>query len=129
MSLFTPVTLRAATADAPAVVSRNRVWLAPLTNMQSHPDGTCSDLERRFLGARSDGGFRGTHPPRLHAHPECHVLEDGHVAEQRVVLEDETHPAVARVARGGIFALQQNHAGICRIEPGDDPEQRRLPRA
>lgn len=35
----------------------NRFMLAPLTNTQSHPDGTLSDEERRFLSMRAAGGF------------------------------------------------------------------------
>lgn len=49
--MFSPLSLR------PGRTAPNRVWLAPLTNMQSHQDGTCSPEERRFLGYRSDGGF------------------------------------------------------------------------
>ncbi len=36
---------------------RNRFALAPLTNTQSHADGTLSDDERRWLVARGTGGF------------------------------------------------------------------------
>lgn len=39
------------------VTAPNRFWLAPLTNKQSHDDGTCSDAEANFLGLRADGGF------------------------------------------------------------------------
>jgi len=49
--LFDPLPLRE------GIVARNRIWLAPLTNMQSHPDGTCSEDERRFLTMRAEGGF------------------------------------------------------------------------
>lgn len=41
----------------PGVVSRNRVWLAPLTNKQSHLDGTLAEAELNFLAMRADGGF------------------------------------------------------------------------
>lgn len=36
---------------------RNRVWLAPLTNLQSHADGRLSEAERRWLLRRAEGGF------------------------------------------------------------------------
>ena len=36
---------------------RNRLALAPLTNTQSHPDGTLSEDETRWLEARGRGGF------------------------------------------------------------------------
>jgi 2,4-dienoyl-CoA reductase-like NADH-dependent reductase (Old Yellow Enzyme family) len=35
----------------------NRIWLAPLTNLQSHADGVVSDDEARWLASRADGGF------------------------------------------------------------------------
>jgi len=35
----------------------NRFMLAPLTNTQSHADGTLSDEEYRWLTMRAEGGF------------------------------------------------------------------------
>ncbi|MFM9083801.1 MAG: NADH:flavin oxidoreductase, partial [Actinomycetota bacterium] len=35
----------------------NRFMLAPLTNQQSHEDGTLSDEEHRWLTMRAEGGF------------------------------------------------------------------------
>lgn len=37
--------------------AKNRIWLAPMTNQQSHSDGQLSDRELTFLKARSQGGF------------------------------------------------------------------------
>ena len=50
-SLFDPLVFRN------GVRARNRAWLAPLTNLQSHADGTLSDDELRWLEARAAGGF------------------------------------------------------------------------
>ena len=36
---------------------KNRFMLAPLTNQQSHADGTLSDAEFHWLTKRSEGGF------------------------------------------------------------------------
>ena len=36
---------------------KNRFMLAPLTNQQSHDDGTLSDAETRWLTMRATGGF------------------------------------------------------------------------
>ena len=36
---------------------KNRFMLAPLTNLQSHADGTLSDDEFRWLTYRAEGGF------------------------------------------------------------------------
>lgn len=56
-TLFDPLELRPSSGQHAGVVARNRIWLAPLTNLQSHPDGTLSDDELGFLAARADGGF------------------------------------------------------------------------
>ncbi len=42
---------------ANGITAPNRVWLAPMTNQQSHDDGTLSDDELQWLKARSEGGF------------------------------------------------------------------------
>jgi 2,4-dienoyl-CoA reductase-like NADH-dependent reductase (Old Yellow Enzyme family) len=39
---------------------RNRFMLAPLTNLQSHADGTLSQDEYNWLGMRAEGGFGAT---------------------------------------------------------------------
>lgn len=44
-------------AFANGVTAPNRLWLAPLTNLQSHDDGTLSDDEFRWLERRAVGGF------------------------------------------------------------------------
>mgnify|MGYP000020567634 CR=1 FL=1 len=49
--LLRPLTLRC------GAVVRNRVALAPLTNLQSHADGRCSDEERAWLVRRAAGEF------------------------------------------------------------------------
>eukprot|EP01036_Dinobryon_divergens_P057610 gene57610-76899_t len=36
---------------------KNRFMLAPLTNLQSHPDGRLSDDEFKWLTMRAAGGF------------------------------------------------------------------------
>jgi 2,4-dienoyl-CoA reductase-like NADH-dependent reductase (Old Yellow Enzyme family) len=50
-SLFEPLSF----AHGPAM--KNRFMLAPLTNLQSHPDGRLSDDEFRWLTMRAKGGF------------------------------------------------------------------------
>ena len=51
VSLFDPLSF----AHGPAM--SNRFMLAPLTNLQSHPDGTLSDDEFHWLTMRAQGGF------------------------------------------------------------------------
>ena len=49
--LFEPLTFRS------GLRARNRIVLAPLTNMQSEPDGSLGDAELRWLTSRAAGGF------------------------------------------------------------------------
>lgn len=110
MSLFSPLTLR------PGVTARNRVWLAPLTNMQSHPDGTCSDLERRFLGMRADGGFG------LVETCAAHVTQDGKAWPGELGVHDDAMvpgltSLAARIHEGGALASVQLFHGGLRAEP------------
>ena len=49
--LFDPVTF----AHGPSMP--NRFMLAPLTNMQSHADGSLSEAEHHWLTMRARGGF------------------------------------------------------------------------
>ena len=61
-----------------------------------------------------------------HAEAEGDVLEDRHVLEERVVLEDQPH-----VARGGggarhVGPVEAHRSRIRRLEPGEDAQERRL---
>ncbi len=104
--LLSPLALR------PDVVSRNRVWLAPLTNMQSHADGSCSELEERFLGMRSDGGFG------LVETCAAHVSQDGKAWPGELgVHDDAMMPGLTRLASriragGGLASVQLFHGGL-----------------
>ena len=75
----------------------------------------------------ADLAFRRPRRPRPHPQPEGDVLEDRHVAEQRVVLEDEADVPALRAAawsrprRRGSTAPCVGH-----LEAGDDAQQRRL---
>ena len=51
--LFEPLNLRSRTSTA----MKNRFMLAPLTNLQSHPDGVMSEDEFHWLTMRAKGGF------------------------------------------------------------------------
>ena len=88
--------------------------------MKSSCTSSSSWRTRRPISA-SSGRFAGTD-----AQAERHVLEDAHVTEQRVVLEDEADAAVARVARRGIFAFEEDGPCIWDFEARDDSQERRL---
>lgn len=122
--LFAPMTL----SHGPAM--KNRFMLAPLTNLQSHADGTLSDDEFRWLTKRAEGGFGLTMTCAAHVQAvgqgfpgQLGVFGDQH-------LEGLTRLATAIKAAGSLSALQMHHAGnrspkdlvgtpVC---PSDDPE-------
>ena len=60
------------------------------------------------------------------AQPEPDVVLDRHVLEGRVVLEDEADAALARRRGRDVLAVDHHRAGVRRLEPGDDAQQRRL---
>ena len=95
---------------------KNRFMLAPLTNRQSHVDGTLSDAERNWLEMRAAGGFALTMTAASHVQPvgqgftgQLGVFADDH-------LEGLTALAAAIKARGSLSSLQLHHAGS-RAEP------------
>jgi 2,4-dienoyl-CoA reductase-like NADH-dependent reductase (Old Yellow Enzyme family) len=104
--LFDPLVLRE------RVVARNRIWLAPLTNMQSHADGSCSDDERRFLSMRSQGGFG------LVETCAAHVAQDGKAWPGELGVHDDAMlPGLTRLAAaihegGALASAQLFHGGL-----------------
>jgi 2,4-dienoyl-CoA reductase-like NADH-dependent reductase (Old Yellow Enzyme family) len=122
--LFEPLTL----PRGPAM--KNRFMLAPLTNLQSHPDGRLSDDEYRWLTMRAEGGFGLTMTCAAHVQArgqgfpgQLGVFGDEH-------LEGLTRLASGIKAHGSVASLQLHHAGnrspkdlvgdiVC---PSDDPE-------
>ncbi|MBS1717040.1 MAG: NADH:flavin oxidoreductase [Armatimonadetes bacterium] len=94
---------------------KNRIFLAPLTNCQSHEDGTISDDEYRFLVMRAEGGFGMTMTCASHVQAvgqgfpgQLGVFSDKH-------LPGLTHLAKGIKAFGSNASVQLHHAG--RISP------------
>lgn len=122
--LFEPLPL----AHGPAM--KNRFMLAPLTNLQSHPDGRLSDDEFNWLTLRAKGGFALTMTCAAHVQAvgqgfpgQLGIFGDQH-------LEGLTRLAHAIRAAGSLAAAQLHHAGhrspkdlvgapVC---PSDHPE-------
>src|SRR5207253_878255 len=52
-----------------------------------------------------------------------------HVPEQRVMLENETHLALAHGDRSGVLVMQQHAARLATFQSRNDAQQRRLARA
>lgn len=91
---------------------KNRLALAPLTNMQSHPDGRLSDEEFNWLTMRAAGGFG------LTMTCAAHVQKVGQgFRGQLGVYADEHLDGLARLAQGirrhgSLAFVQLHHAGM-----------------
>ena len=91
---------------------KNRFALAPMTNLQSHPDGTLSDDEFHWLTLRAEGGFGMTMTCA------AHVQRIGQgFPGQLGVFGDEHLPGLTRLAQaikkeGSLAILQLHHAGM-----------------
>jgi len=110
MTLLEPMTFPCG-ATAP-----NRVWLAPMTNTQSHNDGTLSDEELGWLVRRADGGFGVIETCAAHVAEdgqgwpgELGIFADRQVDRLRVL-------ATALRARRALGLVQIFHGGL-RADP------------
>jgi 2,4-dienoyl-CoA reductase-like NADH-dependent reductase (Old Yellow Enzyme family) len=105
-NLFQPL----AFSHGPAM--KNRFMLAPLTNLQSHPDGRLSDDEFHWLTLRAKGGFGLTMTCAAHVQREGQGFPG-----QLGVFSDDQLPGLTRLAaaikaEGSLAALQLHHAGM-----------------
>jgi 2,4-dienoyl-CoA reductase-like NADH-dependent reductase (Old Yellow Enzyme family) len=97
-------------------IARNRLWLAPMTNMQSHEDGSLSDEELRWLLRRAAGGFGVIETCA------SHVAEDGQAWRGQLgVFGDRLLPGLRRLAAeiagsGALGMVQLFHGGV-RADP------------
>jgi 2,4-dienoyl-CoA reductase-like NADH-dependent reductase (Old Yellow Enzyme family) len=94
-------------------ISKNRLWLASMTNKQSHADGTLSDDEYDWLIRRAQGGFG------VITTCAVHVSKDGQGWEGELgAFGDEHIPGLSRLASGlhehGSLGLAQIFHGGCR---------------
>lgn len=111
-------------------VVKNRLVLAPLTNQQSHPDGTLSEEEYNWLVMRAKGGFG------LVMTAAAFVAQEGKgFAGQIGIHDDKCVAGLARLAaaikaEGSVAVTQLHHAGARAgqpvsgrqpIAPSDDP--------
>ena len=93
------------------VIAKNRLALAPMTNLQSHADGSLSDDELAWLAMRARGGF-GTITTCA-----AHVAKDGQGWPGELgVFDDALVPGLARVAamareHGALSIAQIFHGG------------------
>lgn len=110
-ALHQPLTLRCG-ASLP-----NRFVLAPLTNSQSHDDGSLGDDELRWLRLRAEGGFGAVMTCAASVHPS------GVGFAGQLGIHDDAHlPGLQRLAAairaGGALGLVQLHHGGARALAG-----------
>jgi 2,4-dienoyl-CoA reductase-like NADH-dependent reductase (Old Yellow Enzyme family) len=122
-------------ADEPVRLAHGSPWanryaLAPMTNKQSYPDGTLSEMEYEWLVARGRGGFGVVKTCA------AYVADTGRTwTGQLGIASDEHMPGLTRLALGlqatGTMSLVQLHHGGLRADSGlagtilapfDDPE-------
>lgn len=110
----------------------NRFALAPLTNTQSHADGTLSDDEYQWLVARAEGGFGLTMTCATYVAPAGQAW-----AGQLGISDDRHLPGLTRLAdgiraTGSVSSVQLHHAGRRanpdvhggpNLAPWNDPEK------
>jgi len=123
-ALFQPLTF------ARGKSMKNRFALAPLTNLQSHPDGVLSDDEFNWLVMRAKGGFGMTMTCAAHVQ----AVGQGFPGQLGVFSDDHlpglTRLAAAIKAQGSLAFTQLHHAGIRSpketvgqpVGPSDDAE-------
>ncbi len=110
------MTLSTATLSSPLTLTRGPAWahritLAPLTNWQSHADGTLGEDEYRWLTMRAQGGFAMTMTCA------AHVQAGGQGFPGQLGAWSDAHlPGLARLARGihaagSVSSLQIQHSG------------------
>ncbi len=105
-TLFDPITFPC------GALMKNRFKLAPMTNTQSHEDGTLSDEEFRWLTMRAKGGFGMTMTCA------AHVMANGKgFPGQLGIFSDKQIPGHSRLAdaiksEGSLALVQLHHAGI-----------------
>ncbi len=96
-----------------------RIALAPLTNTQSHPDGTLGDDELRWLARRAEGGFSWLSTCAAFVSPEGKAWQG-----QLGIAGVEHLPGLTRLAstlreRGATPFVQLHHGGaLAKLAPG-----------
>lgn len=114
-SLTVPLTLPS------GAVLKNRFVLAPLTNLQSHPDGVLSEDEFKWLTMRAEGGFA------LTMTCAASVQESGVGFRGQLGFHDEKHaPGLARLAsaikqHGSLAIAQLHHGGLRAVKDPKAP--------
>ena len=105
-SLFDPVSM----TRGPGL--KNRFMLAPLTNLQSHVDGTLSDDEYQWLTLRAQGGFGATMTCASHVQAQGQGFPGQLGCWSDAHLPGLTRLAAGINAAGSVAYVQLHHAGM-----------------
>ena len=89
----------------------NRIWLAPLTNLQSHTDGLISDDEVRWLGSRAEGGFGIVETAATHVSADGQAWSGQLAAYDDRFLDGWRRLAAVSQAKGAPMLAQLFHGG------------------
>src|SRR4029077_14217173 len=84
---------------------------------------------QQFMDAALDFGLGGPRSAREHAKSKRDIFKYRHVAEERVMLKNETDLAIANADVARVLAMEEHLAGVGCFEARDNSEQRRLARA
>jgi 2,4-dienoyl-CoA reductase-like NADH-dependent reductase (Old Yellow Enzyme family) len=105
--------------------------LAPLTNLQSHPDGRLSEDEFRWLTLRAEGGFGLTSTCASHVQAQGQGFAGQLGIWSDIHLDGLSRLAAAIKAAGSVATVQLHHAGMRApagligtqpVAPSDDAE-------
>ncbi len=91
---------------------KNRFMLAPLTNCQSHPDGTLSDQEYHWLTMRAKGNFGLTMTCAAYIHPIGKGFPGQLGIHSDATLDGHNRLAAAIQEHGSLAVIQLHHAGM-----------------
>lgn len=91
---------------------KNRFMLAPLTNCQSHPDGTLSDEEFHWLTLRAQGNFGLTMTCAAYVQSIGKGFPGQLGVHSDVTLDGHRRLAAAIKQRGSLAVIQLHHAGM-----------------
>lgn len=94
------------------ITMKNRFMLAPMTNTQSHDDGTLSDAELKWLTMRAKGGFGLVMTCASHVQEigkgfqgQLGICSDNHIEGHKILakaIKDEGSLAVVQLYHGGM---------------------------
>ena len=93
------------------VSAPNRIWLAPLTNLQSHADGLISDDEVNWLRSRAEGGFGIVETAATHVSADGQAWSGQLAAYDDRFVEGWRRLALASQSKGAPMLAQLFHGG------------------